>query len=1370
MNQDQGTVAEAPVGEGRAAPDPLSTARELALLVDLKQVSADRAAAETRIETEYQSALQQAETQRQESRAALSARYESDERAAHRQHDDNRRTIAEEADRRQAESESEFDLLLARITDGFNARGERARKQHEESVWEARQAFDGAAEVPARQCDELQQQLDAGLATANSQMEDCRKLLARWRQGKAAALVAETPSTDPIAEPFPAFQDALAHFEKARHRLVRLKIAPLFAGYGIISLFLFLALVGLAAGAWLKLGLAALWVALASGLVGGTLVALILRWWANRSVGRAMPVLSQAHCDAQATHARATAAAAADRDRQHAAMAAARDRAIAVAEERLNQQTAEHVEDRDRLLASAHEKMARRQSKAAAKREKQVREEDERHARLTRELRERYEADQAAAERHHRQTSEAVEMRHQNDWDAMTETWMAGLARAHAAVGDMHRRGQRLFPSWETLAADDCPPSAELPPAIRFGQFPVTMAELPHGVPQDDRLTALVPRQYILPALAAFPRGCSLVLRASGSDGRAAAVEVLQAYMLRLLTSVPPAKVRFTIVDPVGLGENFAAFMHLADADEALVTSRIWTDPRQIEQRLADLSEHMENVIQKYLRNEFAAIEDYNQYAGEIAEPFRFLVVANFPAGFSEQAVKRLMSIATTGARCGVFTLISVDEDAALPDGFNLRELQRQGVTLAWRKGRFVRRDPELRSYPLSLDRPPPAEIATRILRRAGRQAVEASRVEVPFRFIAPAAEGVWTSDSSRGIDVPLGRAGATRLQSLKLGHGTSQHVLVAGKTGSGKSTLLHALVTNLALRYSPDEAEVYLVDFKKGVEFKTYATHELPHARVIAIESDREFGQSVLERLDAELKQRADRFRALGVQDIAGYRKESGQPLPRIMLIVDEFQELFVEDDRIAQDAALLLDRLVRQGRAFGMHVLLGSQTLGGAYSLARSTIGQMAVRIALQCSEADAHLILSEDNTAARLLSRAGEAIYNDSNGLVEGNHPFQVVWLPDEEREVYLQQVQHLAHQRNGTPRPQVVFEGNVPAELHDSVPLAEALVARPSASPAVAHAWLGDAVAIKEPTSAEFSATSGNNLLVIGQNEDSALGLTAAMLVSLLAQHPLSATRSPPADAASPGGTRREGEAPAEPRERVPGVEAESAERSPQQTAGGTGGLPTSAFSRPRFILLDGSTPGSPQAELMTHLASVAPGNVQLAGWRELPELLGELSAEVARRLQPGGAAGEPVFLFVHGLHKFRDLRKGDDDFGFSRFGEEPKAVSPAKLFVELLKDGPAVGVHAIVWCDSLNNVNRAFERPTLREFEMRVLYQMSNNDSSSLIDSPAASKLGMYRALFHSEERGRLEKFRPYGLPTVEFLHTLHELLLADRSE
>jgi hypothetical protein len=249
----------------------------------------------------------------------------------------------------------------------------------------------------------------------------------------------------------------------------------------------------------------------------------------------------------------------------------------------------------------------------------------------------------------------------------------------------------------------------------------------------------------------------------------------------------------------------------------------------------------MESIIQKFLRNEFRTIGEYNDQAGEVAEPFRFLVVANFPTNFSESAARRLVSIASTGARCGVHTLVTVDAFKPMPPNFAMRDLAAVCECLNWEDGRFLWKGP-FEEYPLVLDAPPSPELSTRILREVGERARDFGKVEVPFSKIAPPENEWWTGSTSKGINVALGPAGATKLQHLKLGSGTSQHVLVAGKTGSGKSTLLHALITNLALCYNPDEVELYLIDFKKGVEFKTYATHELPHARVVAIESEREF------------------------------------------------------------------------------------------------------------------------------------------------------------------------------------------------------------------------------------------------------------------------------------------------------------------------------------------------------------------------------------------------------------------------------------------------------------------------------------------------------------------------------------------------
>ncbi|HZZ26648.1 MAG TPA: ATP-binding protein, partial [Pirellulales bacterium] len=505
------------------------------------------------------------------------------------------------------------------------------------------------------------------------------------------------------------------------------------------------------------------------------------------------------------------------------------------------------------------------------------------------------------------------------------------------------------------------------------------------------------------------------------------------------------------------------------------------------------------------------------------------------------------------------------------------------------------------------------------------------------------------------------------------------------------------------------------------------------PHARVIAIESEREFGLSVIERLDGELKRRGDLYRKVGAQDIAGYRAAAGaNSMPRIMLIVDEFQELFTDDDKLAQDAALLLDRLVRQGRAFGMHVLLGSQTLGGAYSLARSTLGQMAVRIALQCSEADAHLILSEENSAARLLSRPGEAIYNDSNGTVQGNHPFQIVWLGESRREEYLAGLRNLTEQRvaEQTLKPQpapIVFEGNLPADIRNNRGLNELLRASdwPVRSTPV-HAWLGEAIAIKDPTAAVFRPQSGDNLIIVGQRAETAMGMLSSALLSLAAQH----------------------------RPRPQGASAAS----------------LAAGSPAKFYVLQHDPPADlpidqPWADYRGGLAALStmlPHPMQSGGRRELPAIVAEIAQEVERRQRSDDRQAAALYLFISDLGRFRDLRD-DGDMGFSLRGNE-KAASPAQMLGNIIRDGPGVGVYTLIWCDSFIAVQRCFNRQAMREFALRVLLQMSANDSSHLIDSPVASKLGPNVALFHNEEEGRLEKFRAYAWPTLDWLATVQERL------
>ena len=887
---------------------------------------------------------------------------------------------------------------------------------------------------------------------------------------------------------------------------------------------------------------------------------------------------------------------------------------------------------------------------------------------------------------------------YQTRWQTLESDWKAAIQPIHAVIESARTRAEKAFPAWEPRVLENWKPPTEFEHAAKFAQLEIELKQLCEATPKDPRLALPGPPHLALPLLLTYPEQGSILFETTNAP-REDMIGALNNVILRLLSVAPPGRLNFTIIDPVGLGQNFAGVMHLADYEPQIINSRIWTQTAQIEQRLADLNEHMEKVIQMYLRNEYETIADYNKQAGNIAEKYHFLVVADFPANFSEVAIKRLLSIATSGARCGVYTLIHWDHRQSAPPDFVPDDLRKSSVSItAKRDGEAVLTGRFIQGTKLVLDPPPATEFATEFIHKVGRSSRDSSRVEVPFSHVAPPEAEQWTLDTTNELRMAIGRTGATKLQYLAIGKGTRQHALIAGKTGSGKSTLFHVIITNLSLWCSPDQVEFYLVDFKKGVEFKCYAAKQLPHARVVAIESDREFGLSVLQRVDDELRRRGDLFRKLGAQDIAGYKRAGGkEAIPRSLLMIDEFQEFFVEDDKVSQTASVLLDRIVRQGRAFGIHVLLGSQTLGGAYTLARTTLGQMVIRIALQCNEADAYLIMDENNPAPRLLSRPGEGIYNDAAGSVEGNNPFQVVWLPDNVRDENLDHVRARAKKAPVAYPTPVVFEGNAPSDVRENGTLRELLEAKaikPVASPRI---WLGAPNSIKGPTEAVFHRQSGNNLVIVGQRDEAAMAILSVALVSLAAQYPAGAAR---------------------------------------------------------FLLFDGNPPGSPQREYLERIVRAIPHKIAAPKSNEIAEAMNELVADLKKRAEEPAAETPATFLFFHGLQKFNKLRH-EEDFSFS--AGDAEAANPAAQLNQILSEGASQGFHVIATFDTYNNVNRFLSRKAFGEFEMRVLFQMSANDSASLIDSPKASTLGLHRALFYNEQEGYLETFRPYALPDNEWI-------------
>ena len=257
----------------------------------------------------------------------------------------------------------------------------------------------------------------------------------------------------------------------------------------------------------------------------------------------------------------------------------------------------------------------------------------------------------------------------------------------------------------------------------------------------------------------------------------------------------------------------------------------------------------------------------------------------------------------------------------------------------------------------------------------------------------------------------------------------------------------------------------------------------------------------------------------------------------------------------------------------------------------------------------------------------------------------------------------------------------------------------LEARSMKPAAAGRIWLGAPNSIKGPTEVVFHRQSGNNLLVVGQRDEATLAILAIGLVALAAQFP-------------PSGAR--------------------------------------------IILCDSTPPGTPQREFLDHLLGAIPRPITLARQGDLPEIMKGLAGEMKQRAEsPDPDAAPPVFLFIHGLQKYSKLRY-EEDFGFAATDTDAPP-NPPLVLNNLICESTRLGFHVIATCDTFNNVNRFLSRKAFSEFEMRVLFQMSANDSASLIDSPKASLLGLHRALYCNQQEGYLETFRPYSLPTVEWV-------------
>jgi hypothetical protein len=589
------------------------------------------------------------------------------------------------------------------------------------------------------------------------------------------------------------------------------------------------------------------------------------------------------------------------------------------------------------------------------------------------------------------------------------------------------------------------------------------------------------------------------LLRTNGwqvtADRSEAARRLLQSVALRLIAAAEPFRLRIDAFDPRLTG-TMGLLGRLTTKYPQLVPRATHT-AEQLHAVLSGLVDVSSMRASRQAQLGHQHFEDLVRETGRVTDPYRLVVLFDYPAGIDTLAQRDLVRLAATGADRGICFLVHHDPAMAAETEVDPRRLLDLLTPVAVGNDRVEHG--QLPDVPVRLDPGIDANVAADVCDVVAELAEIAVLPTIDFERTLP-ERSTWWRPVQDELSTVIGYDDRTpALIRLRSGNPALPHVLVGGAVGQGKSNLLLVLIHGLAARYAPRDLEMYLLDFKHGVEFSALGPaaereHWLPHVRVLGIHSDRAFGLAVLRHLSDELARRSEIFKARGnVADIAELPVGPGRP-PRILAVLDEFQVLLEDDDDLADEAARLLERLVRLGRAYGVHVVLATQTIEGVKRLSTrrdSIFGQVPYRIALKTTPADSQAILRTGNTAAAELQFRGEAVLNANFGSPDDNQHVLVSFadkptLDDLRRDLWMQ---------SGTTHPPRVFHLAEAARLTDTAG---------AVTPEPGRPWTGLPIAVtEEPLSIEVRAEPGAGVLVLGDGPTDALGVLSGLAVSAAA---------------------------------------------------------------------------------------------------------------------------------------------------------------------------------------------------------------------------------------------------------------------------
>lgn len=816
-----------------------------------------------------------------------------------------------------------------------------------------------------------------------------------------------------------------------------------------------------------------------------------------------------------------------------------------------------------------------------------------------------------------------------------------------------------------------------------------------------------------LPAVFSLTEKNNLIIT-SPEVSRQHTDKFVHSLMWSFLSFVPVSKVNFIVFDAEQRGNSITPFSDFRQKLQDIFDGQfLYTAQDAMIARLQKMNSYIDDFIQEKLGNRFENIIEYNSKNPNRAEAITMLIVFDFPRNFDSRSIELLLDIMSNGWKCGIYTVICHNHNIKFSKYENIDEhiadikkhcsiidyIDKEYIL--WPYELAIHIAPELPQTKMDSFIKHYIEV-TEALKRKGLAFKDA--VRPPF----------FSASSAKSLSIPVGIGEEDEVTKLVLGEGSSHHGIIAGATGSGKSTLLHTIIMSGMLCHTPDELLLYLMDFKSGTEFKIYDSVKLPHIRLLALDAVQEFGESILENLVDEMLRRGDLFKNAGQTNLAGYVSSTGKSLPRILVIMDEFQVLFNDsaNRKVAINCAELTKRIVTEGRAFGIHLLMATQSTKviSDLTLSHAIIEQMRVRIGLKCGEDDARYLFSDRSDAKALemmKGPIGTAVMN-LEYMESNNIGFRAAYCSKEAQEQYLSQIAEEFADRQSTTE---IFEGNRTVMLVDHMLQSQVSLSAES----VVKIHMGTRIKVAPPFVMQFDRRRRHNLLICGANERMAENLTNLLMVSALL--------NTDTDVICIDGESLMGE---------------------NVSASIYGCL---AEFTPRFKEAKNRAEIVQFVNDLYHVYSDRKKNGELK--QTFVVIKNMQFLDIVKKMFKGESVNESEF-------GSQSSSSGDSGFDFGVSEDySHSSLSVTEKMLQLIDDGSSYGVFFVVSSLEYQSVkeNMYYGENILAKFPERIVFVLSNNDADNLIDGIAVSGLRDNTVYFTDGIKATFQ-YKPYVMPNV----------------